>query len=69
MASPLPEILKAWFQEGGEDGACVRDFIRLVEQMVRRQDYLPLELLAAKSGFMLVKRTNQPTMGRPSRAG
>ena len=68
MASPLPEILKAWFQENGDGGACAREFVQLAEQMAKRQDYLPLELLAAKSGFTLVKLPTQTRMPRASKA-
>lgn len=53
MPSPLPEIVAAWFRESGravEDCTLIE---QLVNDMVRRGDFLPLELMAAKAGFGL----------------
>lgn len=68
MPSPLPAIVEAWFRESGhiQPDCSLIDF--LADEMIRRKDFLPLELLAAKAGFILCPNipASEPADGPPS---
>ena len=56
MSQVLPCIIDAWLAEDGAppmEAEAVQSLLALMES---RQDYLPLELIAARLGFALVPR-------------